>query len=552
MTIRTFTVTCLFRSTIWLLFVVACDSFREDFIKPENQFTLSQTEYYILPQTSTIVDLSSAIQQAFTDASLTISEPPGHGVVVQIDTLLLKYTPDQTFNQGTDQFVLSVVLADGSTLKKETISIFMKEKVNDFPCGVYAVEDQIHRRRNGVFTIDPVKNDQACGVKGLTHVSIHLTPRFGNAQVVGDSIVYRPGPDFRGTDEMVYRLASDGDRHTAYGIISLIEYKTEILELDEYSPVYPDKIFFVNDTVGFVSGIYSVYKTIDGGRHWNRLITTDGGNMGFGEIYFLDEDHGFVALRGCDADDCNRGGWMMTTDGGTSWKRTTIGQYVKSIFFTSQLTGFIVTEEFVSQSAVYTILKTTDGGETWNEIFRPSLGKGELTARFVNDQIGYAYDRYTIFVTTNGGESWRESASSNHISSFALTGNVAFAGFSSVGWPSMTSAAPSRIVRSDDGVRWTSVKDFPHPTYQVGFSPQGDLGVVVGHSWSSDPSVKSFYHISRSSDKGETWVDYEEELPGYALDISVPSKNVVYVLGISFPSATDPSEFHSFIIKYTP
>jgi photosystem II stability/assembly factor-like uncharacterized protein len=552
MTIRTFTVTCLSRSTIWLLFVVACDSFGDDFITPENQFTLSQTEYYILPQTSTIVDLRSAMQYAFTDASLTISKPPAHGVVVQIDTLLLKYKPYQTFNQGTDQFVLSVVLADGSTLKTETISIFMKEKVDDFPCGVFGVEDQIRRRRNEVFTIDPVKNDQVCGVKGLTHVSIHLKPKFGNADVVADSIVYRPGPDFTGTDEIVYRLASDGDRHVAYGIISLIERKTEILTLDDYSPVYPNKIFFVNDTVGFVSGIYSVYKTNDGGRHWNRLITTDGGNNGFGEIYFLDEDHGFVSLRSCDADDCNRGGWLMTMDGGTSWVRTTIGQYVKSIFFTSQLTGFVVTEEFIEQSAIYTILKTTDGGKTWNEIFRPSPGKGELTARFVNDQIGYAHDRYTIFMTTDGGESWRASASSNHISSIAITGNVAYAGFSSVGWPGITSTSPSYVVRSDDGVTWTRVKDFSHPTSQVGFSPQGDLGVVVGHSWVSDPSVKSFYHISTSTDKGENWVDSVEEWPGYSLDISAPSKNVVYVLGISFPSATDPMEFQSFIIKYIP
>jgi photosystem II stability/assembly factor-like uncharacterized protein len=529
---------------------VACDSFREDFITPENQFTFSQTEYYILPETSTIVDLRSAIEQAFTDASLAISTPPDHGTVVQIDTFLLKYTPNKEFSQGKDQFVLSVVLADGSTLKSETISILMKEKINEFPCGVYAVEDQIHRRSNGVFTVNPVKNDQVCGVKGLTRVSIHLKPKFGNAEVVGDSIIYRPGPAFTGTDEIVYRLRSDGDEHVAYGIISLNEYKTEFLELDDYSPVYPNKIFFVNDTVGFVSGVYSVYKTIDGGRHWNRSITA-GSGMGFGEIYFLDNDQGFVGFTECVEEDCD-GGWLMTTDGGTSWKKTTIGQYVKSIYFTSRLTGFIVTEEFISRSVIYTILKTTDGGKTWNEIFRPSLDQGELKARFVNDQVGYAYNRYTIFVTTDGGESWRESASSNDISSLALAGNVACAGFSSVGWLNVTSTTPSRIVRSDDGVKWTSVKEFSHPTSQVAFSPHGDLGVVVGHSWDRDPSVESFYHISRSTDKGETWIDYVEELPGYVLDISVPSPNVVYILGISFPSATDPTEFRSFIIKYTP
>ena len=247
----------------------------------------------------------------------------------------------------------------------------------------------------------------------------------------------------------------------------------------------------------------------------------------------------------------------MTTDGGTSWKKTNIGHGVSSIFFTSQQTGFVVSQEFISQSVIHaiyrsTIYKTTDGGETWEEVLPPSTFKGELKVRFVNDQIGFAFDAYTIFATVDGGKSWKKSASSNHISSLALTGNAACAGFSSVGSLSMTSTTPSNIVRSDDGVTWTRVKDFPHPTYQLGFSPQGDFGVVVGHSWAHDPAVKSFYHISRSTDKGETWVDYEEELPGYALGISVPSKNVVYILGISFPSATDPMEFRSFIIKYTP
>ena len=299
MTTRAFTVTCLYRSTICLLFLVACDSFREDFITPDNQFTFSQTEYYILPQTSTIVDLRSGIEKAFTDATLTVSEPPVLGTLVQIDTFLLKYTPNKEFSQGKDQFVLSVVLPNGTMLKADTMSIIMKQKTNEFPCGVYAIEDQIRAKSKGSFYVDPVKNDQVCGIKGLINVSIHLKPKFGDAEVVGDSIVYRPGPGFTDTDEMVYRLASVGDEHEAYGIISLTLGRTEVLKLDDYFPVYPDKIFFVNDTVGFVSGVYSVYKTIDGGRHWNRSITVSSSGMGFGELYFLDKDHGFVAFSEC-------------------------------------------------------------------------------------------------------------------------------------------------------------------------------------------------------------------------------------------------------------
>jgi hypothetical protein len=34
--------------------VFACDSLKEDFIAPENQITFSQTEFYILPSSSTV------------------------------------------------------------------------------------------------------------------------------------------------------------------------------------------------------------------------------------------------------------------------------------------------------------------------------------------------------------------------------------------------------------------------------------------------------------------------------------------------------------------
>jgi hypothetical protein len=53
--------TILMRRSVWLVLVVivACDSIDGGFVGPKNQATFSQTEFYILPGTSTIIDLRS-------------------------------------------------------------------------------------------------------------------------------------------------------------------------------------------------------------------------------------------------------------------------------------------------------------------------------------------------------------------------------------------------------------------------------------------------------------------------------------------------------------
>ena len=558
-----------------MLSLVACDSFREDFIEPEKLAAFSKTDFYTFPGMSVIIDLKSVIKNPFTTVSLKITNPPTKGILTHLDTFLLKYTPNRDFSDGADRFIFSVVIDNSTSRKTQTMNIFVMDKIDEFPCGVYAVEDQFHRRRNGEFSVDPLKNDKICGVKGVMNVSIHLNPKFGDAEVVGESIIYRPGPAFRGTDEMVYRLSSDGGEHVADGIISLSEYRTETFEIDINTQAYPTEIFFVNDTMGFIAGYYHVYKTNDGGRHWNLSLSTDDVNINFREMYFLDQDHGFVAFTGCHDVGCNDGGLMITTDGGTSWERINLGGRVHSIFFTSSLTGFIVTGELISPPGVKnTIHKTTDGGKTWNEVFTTTFSD-DLKVRFVNDQIGYAYDDYTIFATSDGGKSWRkswsESPRSNYVTSFALTsGNAVCASFAPVeilngNIPTTT----AYIARSDDGATWTRVRDFPYrvapqfypeddsdpvvigsnfryPAAQ-GFSPDGDVGLVVT-SFFDPPYPYTILNISTSTDKGETWVDYEQDLMGNALDVSVPSRNVAYILVVEFM----PYEPHMFIIKYTP
>jgi hypothetical protein len=62
-------------SLLILLTILSCDSFNEDFIEPENQDSFSQMEYYIVPGSSTVIDLASVINQSFQ----VFSVPAGSG-----------------------------------------------------------------------------------------------------------------------------------------------------------------------------------------------------------------------------------------------------------------------------------------------------------------------------------------------------------------------------------------------------------------------------------------------------------------------------------------
>jgi len=109
---------------IAFMVVFSCDSFQEDFIQKENQIVFSQTEFYTTPGVPVEIDIKALVKQAFTNATLKVSQNPTKGQLTQPDEIILVYTPNENFFEGEDQFVISV-LSNGQTLKTETITIFM-------------------------------------------------------------------------------------------------------------------------------------------------------------------------------------------------------------------------------------------------------------------------------------------------------------------------------------------------------------------------------------------------------------------------------------------
>lgn len=143
---------------------------------------------------------------------------------------------------------------------------------------------------------------------------------------------------------------------------------------------------------------YGVCFSKDGGDTWSSLgnFTTNGAYNG---IFFKNSKVGFV---------CFAGDIMQTKNGGISWN--VVFSYdgfggIGKLFFTSDKVGYAYGGFVDDYGSFGTLLKTTDGGDTWVEI--TSMQKFVTCFSFIDDNNGYAFTfNNDIYKTTNGGEDW--------------------------------------------------------------------------------------------------------------------------------------------------
>jgi photosystem II stability/assembly factor-like uncharacterized protein len=101
----------------------------------------------------------------------------------------------------------------------------------------------------------------------------------------------------------------------------------------------------------------------------------------------------------------SQSGWVQVYSGSTSPL-----DRVLSVIFVNQFTGYAAGG--VSNSSGY-ILKTTNGGQSWNTVFTASVAFQNLS--FIDETTGYAVGGYyptsLIYKTTNSGQTWSEQFS---------------------------------------------------------------------------------------------------------------------------------------------
>jgi photosystem II stability/assembly factor-like uncharacterized protein len=169
-------------------------------------------------------------------------------------------------------------------------------------------------------------------------------------------------------------------------------------------------VFFLDQNRGWAVGSKgTLLRTSDGGLNWKPDAAPTASIVR--DIFFLDEKNGWLV---CEANQYElktstdpRAYLMRTTDGGETWQRVELkGLNVESVLVRAVFSRGGRGWAFGEQGAIYT---TRDAGETWTPLQSPTR-RLLLGGIFVDDDRGWIVGTgATIIQTSDGGETWYQS-----------------------------------------------------------------------------------------------------------------------------------------------
>lgn len=146
----------------------------------------------------------------------------------------------------------------------------------------------------------------------------------------------------------------------------------------------------------------AIRKTTNGGSSWQFI--TSGVTSNLNKIFFLDTQLGFIA--------CQNGQLLRTTNGGTSWSIINTGSgSLRDVYFLDSNNGYSI--GYVGNG--YSVLKSNDGGLTWNVQQALTIGGYPLNKlTFSSSTHGYiASGGRGVFRTIDGGNTWTQTETFN-------------------------------------------------------------------------------------------------------------------------------------------
>jgi len=208
---------------------------------------------------------------------------------------------------------------------------------------------------------------------------------------------------------------------------------------------------------------------------------------------------------------------LRTTDGGETWLRRPVpgeeSADFRDIDAFSDLVAFALSIGPGEASRIY---KTTDGGAHWDLQFKNTDPKGFLDAMTFRDEThGFAFGdsvagELVVLTTSSGGRSW-ERVSGDRLPR-ALPGEGAFAASGTniavVGQSVWIGTTAGRVLRSTDGARTWTVASTPLASgesagiFSVAFR-DARHGVVVGGDYKKEPLALD--NAAFTSDGGASW-----------------------------------------------
>ena len=248
------------------------------------------------------------------------------------------------------------------------------------------------------------------------------------------------------------------------------------------SPLY--NIYFVDENVGYITGgRATILKTEDGGKTWARkraMSDTPGRDGRPGRlranlmgIQMINETIGFIAG--------SENTILKTTDGGETWvgssERARVGETrnnLENIWFVSETTGWVI-------GSFGTLMNTTDGGETW-EKRDPGFDNNLFGIHFVDENTGWISGQEGLILhTTDGGATWNQQKTESYDDLHDIIFVDAMVGWAVGGFNSV-------LHTTDGGNTWT-VSNIPgaanlkgvHATDANNCWTVNDWGVIAGY-----------------------------------------------------------------------
>lgn len=185
----------------------------------------------------------------------------------------------------------------------------------------------------------------------------------------------------------------------------------DIIELQKSGFLYD--IAFANNEVGYAgSGCYyttddcpetTLYKTLDGGKTW-ELIHQFGITGVIVSVEIIDENRLYVLPE--------YGEVQYSNDGGETWTTILVDENInrfEQLQFIDKNIGFVIGSVYTQGVGYHNVLlKTTDAGQTWTEIYYAADENNKFESYFmVNHQTGFVTAKNgEIHQTIDGGTTW--------------------------------------------------------------------------------------------------------------------------------------------------
>ena len=177
--------------------------------------------------------------------------------------------------------------------------------------------------------------------------------------------------------------------------------------------------FFVDELTGYAidcGNDGAIYKTVNRGNNWNKIYNTENDSIRFYgiDLFFFDENFGWSVGIGCWPEDTCGAFILGTTDGGDTWNP--IWRYANTDEYFYRLNSIHVintTAWTVGESGL--MVKYTDQ-DSWQpqpaitdlplqDVFFTDEQHGWITGGYLNDQDLQS----VLFKTSNGGQTWNET-----------------------------------------------------------------------------------------------------------------------------------------------